>query len=154
MSRAIFSILAPGLVALAVWAQAPEAEPKLPEGEGKALVEAICSFCHPPPYPLRKRLTEPEWRLLVIEMLQEEEVTQQEKDSIVAYLAKALPKRVNVNKGTQQDLQLVLEVTPAEAAAIVGYRLGNGGFKTIEDLKKVPGVDAGKLDGMRERVEF
>ena len=146
------------LLAAGVGAQAPQgestAEPKLPDGEGKELVESICSFCHPPTYPLRKRMTEPEWRLLVIEMLQEEEVTQQEKDSIVAYLAKALPKRVNVNKGSEQELVLVLEVTPAQAAAIVGYRLGSGGFKSIEDLKKVPGVDGGKVEGMKERVEF
>jgi len=143
-------ILAAGLLV----AQAPEAEPKLPEGQGKELVESICSFCHPPTYPLRKRMTELEWRRLVTEMLQEEDVTQQEKDSIVAYLAKALPKRVNVNKGTEQELVLVLEVTPEQAAAIVAYRKGNGGFKTIDDLKKIPGMDGGKVDGMKERIEF
>jgi len=99
-------------------------------------------------------MTEPEWRRLVIEMLQEEEVTQQEKDTIVAYLAKALPKRVNVNKGSEQDLQLVLEVTPTQAAAIIAYRQSNGGFKSIDDVKKVPGVDGGKVEGMKERVEF
>ena len=135
-------------------AQAPaEGDAKLPEGQGKELVESICSFCHPPTYPLRKRLTEPEWRRLVIEMLQEEEVTQAEKDSIVAYLAKALPKRVNVNKGSAEELVLVLEVTPAQAAAMVAWRAGNGGFKILEDLKKVLG-EGGKVEGMREWVEF
>ena len=152
MSRAFFVL---PVLALAAWAQAPEAaEAKLPEGQGKELVESICSFCHPPTYPLRKRLTEPEWRRLVIEMLQEEEVTQQEKDAIVAYLAKALPGKVNVNRGTAQELQLVLEVTPAQAAAIVAYRTGSAGFKSIEDLKKVPGVDGEKVEAVKERVEL
>ena len=148
------ALLALPLLAFALCAQAPEpAEQKLPEGQGKELVELICSFCHPPTYPLRKRLTQPEWQRLVIEMLQEEEVSQQEKDAIVAYLAKALPKKVNVNRGSEQDLQLVLEITPAQAAAILRARPA-GGFKTIEDLKKVPGIDGAKLEAMKDRLEF
>jgi len=148
LGGALVAALATGLLA-----QAPaEGDAKLPEGQGKELVESICSFCHPPTYPLRKRLTEPEWRRLVIGMLQEEEVTQAEKDSIVAYLAKALPKRVNVNKGSAEELVLVLEVTPAQAAAMVAWRAGNGGFKSLEDLKKVLGD--GKVEGMKGWVEF
>jgi DNA uptake protein ComE-like DNA-binding protein len=145
---ALVAAFATGLLA-----QAPaEGDAKLPEGQGKELVESICSFCHPPTYPLHKRLTEPQWQRLVIGMLQEEEVTQAEKDSIVAYLAKALPKRVNVNKGSAEELVLVLEVTPAQAAAMVAWRAGNGGFKGLEDLKKVLGE--GKVDGMKGWVEF
>ena len=81
-------------------------------------------------------------------MLQEEEVTQQEKDTIVAYLAKALPKKVNVNKGSAQDLQLVLEITPAQAAALIAARP----FKAVEDLRKL--VDSSKLESEKDRLEF
>jgi competence protein ComEA len=36
----------------------------------------------------------------------------------------------------------------------VGYRLQNGTFKTLDDLKKVPGVDAAKLDAKRDLIDF
>ena len=47
-----------------------------------------------------------------------------------------------------------LELSAENAAAIVRYREQNGGFKTIGDLKKVPGVDAAKIEAKKDRVEF
>jgi len=40
------------------------------------------------------------------------------------------------------------------AEAIVAYRQANGDFKTLDDLKKVPGLDAVKVDAQKTRITF
>jgi competence protein ComEA len=127
----------------------------LPDGPGKDLVEAICSECHTTNRIAVLRLTKPQWEAKVLEMLQEApDVKQSERDTIVEYLVKNFPARANVNKADAKELQAVLEISPESATAIVGYRAKNGSFKTLDDLKKVPGVDASKLDAKREIIDF
>jgi len=132
----------------------------LPEGSGKELVEVICSSCHSTERIAAQHKTKPQWQDKVLEMLQEEtDVTQAEKDTIVDYLAKSFPaqidiKKVNVNTAAEKDLERELELPPESAAAIVRYREQNGAFKTIDDLKRVPGVDAAKIEAKRDRLDF
>ena len=40
------------------------------------------------------------------------------------------------------------------ASAIVKYRTDHGNFKTIDDLKKVPGLESVNLAGMKDRLAF
>jgi competence protein ComEA len=39
-----------------------------------------------------------------------------------------------------------------EAAAVVQFREKHGRFKTIDDLKKVPGLDFKKIDSRRDSM--
>jgi competence protein ComEA len=39
-------------------------------------------------------------------------------------------------------------------AKIVEYREKNGPFKSIDALKKVPGVDAAKIEAKKDRLAF
>jgi len=72
-------------------AQSP---PALPEGPGKELVEAVCTACHSLERVVAKRGTKAEWQDKVLEMLQEDpDITQQERDQIVEYLAKSFPPK-------------------------------------------------------------
>ena len=48
----------------------------------------------------------------------------------------------------------MLDITAAVADALVSYRQQNGPFKTLDDLKKVPGLDAAKVDARKVRVTF
>jgi competence protein ComEA len=133
----------------------PSTAEGLPDGPGKDLVEAICSSCHDTERVAAQQLTKPQWEAKVLEMLQEEpDVKQSERDKIVEYLATNFPARANVNKADAKELQALLEISPESAAAIVSYRQKNGSFKTLDDLKKVPGVDAAKLDAKREIIDF
>jgi len=64
----------------------------LPEGDGKDLVEAVCTACHDASNFTTKRMTKPQWQAKVLEMLQEcPDVTQPEREKIVDYLAKNFP---------------------------------------------------------------
>jgi competence protein ComEA len=127
----------------------------LPDGPGKELVEVICSSCHSTERVATKQWTKPQWQAKVLEMLQEElDVTQPERDKIVEYLAKSFPAKVNVNKAEAKELETALELSAENAAAIVRYRGQKGDFKTVDDLKKVPGLDAAKIESRKDRLEF
>jgi competence protein ComEA len=59
-----------------------------------------------------------------------------------------------VNKATAAQLESGLGLTTAEAEAVIDYRKKNADFKSIDDLKKVPDVDAKKLDAKKDRLAF
>jgi virginiamycin B lyase len=74
-----------------------QSPPALPEGPGKELVEAVCTACHTLERVVAKRATKAEWQDKVLEMLQEDpDVTQQERERIVEYLAKNFPPKANI----------------------------------------------------------
>jgi competence protein ComEA len=127
----------------------------LPDGPGKELVETICSECHEATRVIGQQRTKADWLLKVTEMLQEDQdVTQLERDTIINYLAAHFPKKVNVNNAGVKELETGLDLSTREAEAIVGYRADKGRFKTVDDLKKVPGLDAAKVEARKERMEF
>jgi competence protein ComEA len=83
--------------------------------------------------------------------------TDDEFTEILDYLTKNFPSPtapVNVNKATAAQLVSGLGLSTAEGDAIVKYREKNGDFKTIDDLKKVPDVDAKKIDAKKDRLAF
>ena len=76
-------------------------------------------------------------------------------NAIVAYLAKNFPiVKINVNKAAAKDIEAGLELTSKEAEAIVQYRETKGNFKSLDDLKRVPGLDAAKIESKRDQLEF
>jgi competence protein ComEA len=127
----------------------------LPDGPGKKLVEAVCSECHTTQRIADQQLTKAQWADKVLEMLQEApDVKESERDTIVEYLAKNFPAHANVNKDSAKEIQAELEISAEAATAIVSYRQANGNFKTLDDLKKVPGVDTSKLDAKSGIIDF
>ena len=147
-----WSLLA-GVVVCAISAAAQEAS--FPEAPGREVFQAVCSACHDPSHVLDKQWTRAEWKDKVLEMLQEEpDVTEKEREQIVDYLARNFTKRVNVNKATAQEIEAGLEISAKGAAAIVAYREKNGGIKSLDDLKKVPGLEARVVEANQRRVEF
>jgi competence protein ComEA len=128
----------------------------LPDGPGKETFQMVCSMCHSPDAVIGHQGTRQWWQSKVTEMLQEvTDVPSSDVDAIVTYLAKNFPVvKVNVNKAAAKDLETGLEVTSKESEAIVQYREAHGNFKTLDDLKKVPGLDAVKIESKKDRLEF
>jgi competence protein ComEA len=135
----------------------------LPDGAGKDLVQVICTTCHSTERIVAKHMTKAEWQAKVLEMLQEEpDVTQPERDQIADYLARSFPpaeqlngnEKLNVNEATARDLATALQIPSEQADAIVEYRKQKGNFKTLEDLKRVPGLDAAKVEAHKDRLTF
>ncbi len=146
-----------GFVLLFSITAAAQSPVQLPDGPGRDLVEAVCTACHTLERVAAKHATKAQWQDKVLEMLQEDpDITQQERDRIVQYLATTFPPlaKVNVNKASARDLESALEIAPKDAEAIVKFRSDRGSFKNIEDLKKVPGLDTGRLAAHADRLEF
>ena len=124
----------------------------LPDGPGKQTFEDTCSLCHSPTAVIGMHKTKAEWKSKVTEMLQEQDVSDSDRTAIIDYLSRSFPPTVNVNKATAKDLEAILSAK--DAAAIVQYRESKGNLKTIDDLKKVPGIDPAKVESIKQQLEF
>lgn len=132
---------------------------QLPDGPGKDAVVKVCSTCHEPNRAAAFRLTREGWESTVSDMKwRGAKGTDEEFAAIVDYLAtnflgEAAPK-LNMNRATSVELESVLSLLRKEAAAVIAYRDKVGGFKSIDDLKNIPGVDFKKVEAAKERISF
>jgi len=132
---------------------------QLPDGPGKAETQKICSQCHELERSISPRQDRAGWQGTMDKMINlGAKGTEKDFTVVLDYLAEHFPAddvpRINVNKCRAIDLESALSLRRSEAAAIVEYRGKNGPFKSIEDLKKVPGVDAAKIEAKKDRLAF
>ena len=59
---------------------------------------------------------------------------------------------VNINTATQTQLETLSGIGPSTALKIIKYREENGKFKTIEDIKNVPGIGDSKFDTIKNEM--
>lgn len=60
--------------------------------------------------------------------------------------------KVDLNTATEAQLDTLPGVGPATATKIVSDRTENGPFSSVNDLLRVPGIGASKLDALRDLV--
>jgi len=126
----------------------------LPEGKGKNVVDQICSSCHGPDLITSRRASKEEWNDIVGDMISRgASATSEQIQTIKDYLTKYFGQ-VNANKAPSAEIATILDITPAQADAIVKYRTDHGAFKTIDDLKKVPELASANLDMKKDRLIF
>lgn len=148
-SRSSISLLA----VCAAWAQ------QLPDGPGKAETVKLCSQCHEIERSVSLRQGREGWQVTIDKMVvMGAQGTDKEWAAVLDYLVKnyaadEVPK-LNVNKATAIEFESALSLKRSEAAAVIQYRAKNGDFKSIEDLKKVPGIDTAKIDSKKDRLTF
>jgi competence protein ComEA len=158
-------LLIPCAVFIALWcaALAPAQEqppfPSLPGGAGRDTTIRVCSSCHSPDKVVTHGQTREEWEATLRKMAAfGMAATDDELSEILDYLAKNFPQppgvKINVNKATALEMELTLGLSAREAKSIVEYRAKNGSFKSIDDLKQVPDIDALKLIEKKDRLAF
>ena len=59
-----------------------------------------------------------------------------------------------MNTATAKEIAPVLAVSESVAEAIVKRRPEKGGYRSLDDLKRLPGVDAAKLEDRKDRIAF
>ncbi len=60
--------------------------------------------------------------------------------------------RVNINKAGAEELMTLTGIGEARAADIIRYREENGGFRTVEDIMKVPGIKEGAFEKIKDQI--
>ncbi len=151
--------LALWLAVLATPALLTPAMAQLPDGVGKAETEAICKQCHELERSISIRQDRAGWQTTMDKMAAlGAQGTQKQFDLVVDYLAAHFAAdevpRIKVNEARAIELESGLSLPRSQATALVEYREKHGPFHSIEDLKKVPGVDAAKIEAKKDRLAF
>jgi len=135
-------------------AYAQEKQSPLPDASGKEAVKKICATCHEIETVIAARRTRIGWERSVDDMITRgAEGSDEDMAAIVEYLTTYFGK-VNVNTATAAALEKTLGLSSNEAQAIVAYRERSSKIKDFEELKKVPGVSAEKLQAKRGLIAF
>jgi competence protein ComEA len=130
------------------------AQDPFPEAAGKVALMKVCGNCHPAQAVIQTLHTRQEWSDVIDQMARfGAEGSDQEYEQILGYLAKHFSP-IKINTAAAKDLEGLLDVPADVAAAIVAYRRDQGEFKTVDDLKKVPGLESSKVDAQKARIRF
>ena len=128
---------------------------QLPDGKGKDTVIKVCGSCHEADQAAALRLTRDGWEDVIANMKsQGATATDAEFAEVLDYLSTNFKgeaaKQLNINTATQIQLESVAGLLRREATALLKY-VEKTPCKTLDDLKKVPGVDYKKIE---ERKDF
>jgi cytochrome c5 len=139
------------------------ATPVMPDGPGKQFILMQCTACHQPDHFTKYHHTAEEWQVIIARMgTRVPGATKPDLDAVLKYFVTNYPKaeapedvnKVNMNKATAQDIAARLDLTAAEAEAIVRYRETHGDYKEWRDMLIIYGVDGKKIQARQERMAF
>ena len=141
------------------WTPSSAGQVPAPDGPGKAELQKLCVGCHELEKSFSLKQDRDGWQRTMEKMVSfGMKSTDEEYKAVFEYLVKhyaadEVPK-VKVNKATAIELESGLSLKRSQAKAVIEYRDKNGAFKSIEDLKKVPGIEADKIEAKKDRLSF
>jgi competence protein ComEA len=141
------------------WWAASSAVQNMPDGPGKLELQKICKGCHELEKAFSIKQDRNGWQQTMEKMVSfgmkssEDEYKAVLEYLIKHYAADDVPK-VKVNKATALELESGLSLKRSQAKAVIEYRTKKGPFKSIDDLKKVPGIEAEKIEAKKDRLTF
>jgi len=132
---------------------------QLPEGPGREQAQKLCSDCHELERSISLRQDRDGWKATLNKMISlGARGTEEEFTAVLDYLSRSYPARalppLNVNTARAIDFETRLSLRRSEAAAVIEYRKRRGSFKSIDDLKTVPGLDPAKIDRKKDILVF
>lgn len=139
---------------------APErAHAQLPEGPGRAEMEKLCKNCHELARSVSKKQDRDGWQQTMAKMVAfGMRGSDDEYKSIVDYLVKHYPADpvppINLNTASAIELESRLSLRRSHAKLFLAYRDKVGKISSLEEVKKIPGVDYAKFEAKRDRIVF
>lgn len=132
---------------------------QLSDGPGKEETVKLCSQCHELERSFSLRQDRESWQGTVNKMIAlGMEAKDEDTRLVVEYLTKNFPgdslPKLNVNKATAIELESRLSLKRSEAAAVIEYRAKHGSFKSLDDLKKVPGNNFARFEAKKDQLVF
>ena len=127
----------------------------LPDGPGKAELQKVCGLCHQAERSAAVRLTREGWENVISDMIARgARGTDEEFAAVLDYLSKHFlgeaARPLNINRANNIELESVAGLTRKEAAALLEWRKKAGPCKSLDELKKVPGVDYKKIEARKD----
>jgi competence protein ComEA len=135
------------------------ASAQLPAGAGRDETQKVCSTCHEIERSVSLRQDRDGWKSTINKMMgMGAQGSVEDFAAALEYLAAHYPANglppLNVNTAKAIDLEARLSLKRSEAALVIQYRAEHGAFKSIDDLKKVPGVDIAKIETKRASLVY
>ncbi len=132
---------------------------ELPDGPGRAETEKVCTQCHDLAKAVSVRQDRNGWGITMTKMIAAGmKGSEEELHAVLGYLEKNFPPEalppVNINTARAIQLESRFSLKRSEAAAILKYRKEHGDFKSLDDLKKVPGIDFAKIEAKQDSLVF
>ena len=135
------------------------AHTEFPAGTGRDAVLHLCVRCHSPNIILASGRDRTGWENTITKMVglgatgSDEDFT-----DIADYLTANFPpsqvQKIFVNMASAKQFAALLGISQADGQAIVDYRDKQKGFKSIDELKKVPNIDTTKVDANKDHLVF
>jgi competence protein ComEA len=157
--RALFVTMTCGLLlyAAAGPSRPAHAQGVLPDAPGRDVTMKLCGNCHGADTVASVRLTPEGWRDTIARMVAAgAQGTDQELETVFQYVSTQFPVQgqaaLNLNTATAVELESVAALLRKEAAALISHREKNGPCKTLDDLKKVAGLDYKKIEARKARL--
>ena len=144
------------LAVAAMLAAVPAAAQTLPAGPGRDTTVKVCGTCHAPERGAAVKLTREGWREVLAKMTTlGARGTDAEMAEVLEYLSTHFKGEamaaLNLNRATSIELEAIVGMLRKESAAWMAARQKTP-CATLEDLKKVPGVDFAKIEKRRDRL--
>ena len=146
-----------GIAFLVVSCLAAPVAAQLPDGPGREQLLKVCGGCHQAERSASVRLTREGWQDVIGDMIKRgAKGSDDEFAAVLEYLAKNFlgeaPRPLNINRATNIELESVAGLTRKEAAAVIAWLNKVGVCNTLDELKKVPGLDYKKIEARKDFV--
>jgi competence ComEA-like helix-hairpin-helix protein len=149
------------LVVAVFWAAGAAQEPAKPdqktpeEIKAEQMFTSVCIKCHTADRVVGTRRSRSQWEETIVTMqtARGAVITDEEFETVLNFLVKE-HGRVNINRGTVDDIVEVLGIPSDAADTIVKYRREHGPFEDFDALAKVPGLNLEKLEKKRDAISF
>jgi DNA uptake protein ComE-like DNA-binding protein len=151
-SRLLVVVSVAGVLSGAALVQA-----QLPDAPGKDETVRVCGSCHAVERALSVRLSREGWQDTIAKMVDlGAKASDEERATVLNYLAEHFkgeaPRPLNLNTATAIELESIVGFLRKESAAWIAHRKTSGPCKSLDDVKKAPGVPFKKIDEHRDRL--
>ncbi len=127
----------------------------LPDGKAKTLIQNTCTECHGLDMVVSSNMSPDEWKTTLDQMIKRgATLNKDEREVVLEYLTVYFSaEKLNVNTATAEQLKSGLQLTDAEAEAVIAARK-SAKIKDLEAFRKVKDVDPKKIEAKKGQLTF
>ena len=127
----------------------------LPDGKAKTLIQNTCTECHGLDMVVSSNMSPDEWKTTLDQMIKRgATLNKDEREVVLEYLTVYFSaEKLNVNTATAEQLKSGLQLTDAEAEAVIAARKF-AKIKDLEAFRKVKDVDPKKIEAKKGQLTF